>query len=267
LRFTHASDGRGEQGPDTLSSSGRILPEPVRPRRVSIVLATLNERENLAILLSEIATVLPEEPEIVIVDDGSVDGTRDLVRSMARRHSQIVYVFNDHPQTITRAHEQGIRASTAPLLIFMDSDLQHPPEVIPTMLERLDQGFDVVIASRYRPGGSTGTRSPARGLISRSAALLAKTWLRCVRHVSDPTSGFFGVRREALVPDNASPAGYYTLMFLLARMKRPRISEVPYTFRERATGQSKVLSGLSFLRVYATQLLEVKRLESRSVDR
>jgi len=228
------------------------------------VLATLNERENLAILLSEIATVLPEEPEIVIVDDGSVDGTREFVRAVALRHSHIKTVFNECPQTIARAHEQGIRASTAPLLVFMDSDLQHPPQVIPSIIERLTQGYDVVVASRYRPGGGTGTRSPVRGIISRSAALLAKACLRCVRKVSDPTSGFFGVRREALVPDNASPSGYYTLMFLLARMRQPRIAEVPYVFRERPNGQSKVLSGLTFLLVFATQLLEARRLESRS---
>jgi dolichol-phosphate mannosyltransferase len=231
------------------------------------VLATLNERENLAILLAEISTVFAEVPEIVIVDDGSVDGTRELVQSVARHHSQIRFVFNESPQTIARAHEQGIRASTAPLLIFMDSDLQHPPEAIPKILDRLNEGFDVVVASRYGPGGSTGERSPVRGLISRSAGWMARTWLGCVRKISDPTSGFFGVRREALVLDSASPPGYYTLMFLLARMKRPHVAEVPYVFRERTNGQSKVLRGVTFLRVFLWQLLEVKRLESHSVDR
>ncbi len=217
------------------------------------MLATLNERENLAILLSEIATVLPEEPEIVIVDDGSVDGTREFVRSVAARHPQIKFVFNQRPQTIARAHEQGIRASTAPLIIFMDSDLQHPPQAIPKILERLTEGYDVVVASRYGPGGGVGARTPVRGFISRSAGASAKILLRCVRHVSDPTSGFFGVRREALVSDTDSPPGYYTLMFLLARMKGPRVAEVPYAFRERKNGTSKVLNGLAFPRSAARE--------------
>jgi dolichol-phosphate mannosyltransferase len=245
------------------STPGGALPQPFSPYRAAIVLATLNERENLAILLSEISTVFRDTPEIVIVDDGSVDGTRELVRSMARRHPQIKFVFNEGPQTIARAHEQGILASTAPLLIFMDSDLQHPPQVIPKMLERLSDGYDVVIGSRYTPGGDTGERTPIRGLISRSAGMLAKILLRSVRQVSDPTSGFFGVRREALVPYNDPPPGYYTLMFQLARMQRPRVAEVPYGFRERQNGRSKVISGPGFLRIFATQLVVAKRLESR----
>lgn len=228
------------------------------------MLATLNERENLAILLSEIAAVLTEEPEIVIVDDGSVDGTREFVRSVAAHHARVKAVFNECPQTIARAHFQGIRASTAPLLIFMDSDLQHPPQAIPAMLDRLTSGYDVVIGSRYLPGGDTGTRSAIRGLISRSAALLARILLRSVRGVSDPTSGFFGVRREALVLDDDSPRGYYTLLFLLARMTRPRFAEVPYVFRERRNGHSKVLNGLAFPFVFTIQLLLARRLESRS---
>lgn len=254
----------GEPDPDGYSSSGRLPPDPLGPRRIGIVLATLNERENLSILLSEIASVLPEVPEIVIVDDGSVDGTREFVRAVASRHPQIKFVFNDCPQTIARAHEQGIRASSAPILIFMDADLQHPPQAIPSMVARLSDGFDVVIGSRYLPGGDTGTRTAIRGVISRIAGLMARIWLSCVRGVSDPNSGFFGVRREALVLSKVSPRGYYTLLFLLARMKQPRIAEVPYVFRERQNGESKVLNGLAFPFVYATQLLVARRLEAQA---
>lgn len=231
---------------------------------MGIVLATLNERENLAILLSEIAAVLPERPEIVIVDDGSVDGTREFVLAVAARHPEVHAVFNDGPQTIARAHEQGLRVATAPYLVFMDADLQHPPSVIPQMVGQLNGGFDVVIGSRYQPGGGTGSRSPIRGLISRCAGLLARVALPCIRGLSDPNSGFFAVRRRAIVLGPDSPRGYYTLLFLLARMWKPRVTEVPYVFRERGNGESKVLDGISFPFVYLEQLLMARRLEGRS---
>ena len=228
------------------------------------MLATLNERENLAILLSEIAAYLPERPEIVIVDDGSVDGTREFIRAVASRHPEVHGVFNDVPQTIARAHEQGLGVAQAPYLICMDSDLQHPPSAIPRMVEQLKAGYDVVVGSRYLPGGGTGARTPIRGLISRCAGLLARFALRSIRGVSDPNSGFFGVRRSAMVLCKDPPRGYYTLMFLLARMRNPRVTEVPYVFRERGNGESKVLSGLAFPFVYAMQLLTARRLEVRS---
>jgi len=255
--------------PGTAAPHGTLGPEqspadPPDPPRVGIVLATLNERENLAILLSEIAAVLPETPEIVIVDDGSVDGTREFIRAVAARHPEVHPVLNDAPQTIARAHEQGLRVSTAPFLIFMDSDLQHPPCAIPRMVERLDTGYDVVVGSRYLPGGGTGARTPIRGLISRCAGLLARAALPAIRGISDPNSGYFGVRREALVLDDEAPRGYYTLLFMLARMRNPRVTEVPYVFRERQNGESKVLNGLAFPFVYAMQLLVARQLESQS---
>jgi dolichol-phosphate mannosyltransferase len=255
----------GESGADPPVRPANPFVEPKSPPPVGIVLATLNERENLAILLSEIASVLPELPEIVVVDDGSMDGTREFIRAVANRHPEIRVVLNDCPQTIARAHEQGLRASTASFLIFMDADLQHPPSAIPSMVARLSSGFDVVIGSRYMPGGHTGSRTPIRGLISRSAGFMARLLLGNLRGVSDPNSGFFGVRRGAVVLDHDSPRGYYTLMFLLARMNHPRIAEVPYSFRERGSGESKVLNGLAFPFVYAIQLLTARRLEARAL--
>jgi dolichol-phosphate mannosyltransferase len=233
----------------------------------AIILATLNERDNLPILLSEIHAALSSVPEIVIIDDGSTDGTREFAKSFAANHSNVKLVLNDSPQTIARAHYQGIRTSTADLLVFMDSDLQHPPQSIPAILQGLNSGFDVVVGSRYCHGGHTGERSLFRGLVSRTAGLLARMTLRCLRKLSDPTSGFFGVRRDVIVDEVVSPPGYYTLMFLLARMKRPRVEEVPYVFRERGSGRSKVMRGVTFVHVYLSQLMAARRLEDARGDR
>jgi len=228
---------------------------------LTIVLATINERENLASLLGQIRTVAGTEPELVIVDDGSVDGTRDVILSAAKTDPRVRYVFNGAPRTIVGAHLQGIALSTTEYVIVMDSDLQHPADLIPPILHSLKQGYDVVVASRYKPGGSPGPRSPWRGLISRVAAVMARRAVRNARGLSDPVSGFFGVRRDGFAPIDGCVRGFETLLFVLASADNPNVTEIPYCFQERGNGESKVLRGWTFLRVFLVQLLVAKRLE------
>lgn len=242
-------------------SVGRTGPELRGPPEVTIVLATINERENLTCLLGQIRSLAGPEPELVIIDDGSLDGTREVILSAAQMDPRVRYVFNGAPRTIVGAHLQGIALSSTEYIIFMDSDLQHPADLIPPILNRLKQGYDVVVASRYKLGGSSGTRSPLRGLISRVATVMARLAVQNARGLSDPVSGFFGVRREIFGPLDGALRGFETLLFVLAAADNPKVAEIPYCFRERGKGDSKVLRGWTFVRVFLAQLLAAKRLE------
>jgi dolichol-phosphate mannosyltransferase len=233
----------------------------VRPSELTVVIATSNERENLPIVLFEIEKACGPLVEIVIVDDESTDGTREILRSAAQANPHLRFLQNEERQTIVKAHMQGIAQSETPYVVLMDADLQHPPEAIPRILGGLRQGYDVVVATRFGKGGHSGSRTAMRGLISRIAAFLIQISIVNTRQLTDPTSGFFGIRRLTFEPDVPDLRGYETLVFVLAMMKQPRIAEVPYGFRERGSGESKVLRGFSFLRVFFIQLVVAKRLE------
>ncbi len=233
----------------------------VDPRDVTVLLATINERANLPQLLSEIEHECGVGVQVVVVDDGSSDGTREFLQRVAKLNGSLRCIFNPAPQTIVGAHIQGITTARTPFIVVMDSDGQHPPTAIPRILEGLKNGSDVVIGTRFGPGGGTGGRSAFRGLVSRVAAAMIQITIANTRSISDPTSGFFGVRRAALEPFTRDLRGYETLVFVLAMMDTPRLGEVPYLFRERTNGQSKVIRGFSFFRVFFTQLVAAKRTE------
>jgi len=233
----------------------------VPPTDVTVLLAAINERANLPGLFADIERACGKGVQLVVIDDGSTDGTREYLRAAARENESLRYIFNAAPQTIVGAHIQGMANCRTPYIVMMDSDGQHPPEAIPRLLRGLAQGKDVVVATRFGPGGSTGGRSAFRGLMSRVAAVLIQVTVGNTRSISDPTSGFFAVRRRALVPFTRDLRGYETLVFVLAMMDRPRIGEVSYIFRARGSGESKVLRGWSFFRVFFTQLVAAKRTE------
>jgi len=230
---------------------------------VSIVLATLNERPTLPELLARIRALQLPPWEIVVVDDGSTDGTREFVGELAASDRRVRLVVHDGKQTTVRAQGQGILAARGARVVVMDSDLQHPPEMLPTMLRWLEEGTALVVASRYVPGGSVGPRSPLRAVLSRGAEGIAKLLLRDARRVSDPVSGFFAFRRTVYVPLPPGYRGYKLLLFLLVMARGMPIREAPLQFEPRTEGASKVVQGLGFARVFLQELLLAKRLERR----
>jgi dolichol-phosphate mannosyltransferase len=234
----------------------------MRPQ-LSIVLATLNERPNLPELLHRIQTVALPPWEVVVVDDGSTDGTREYVRATAATDPRVRLVEHDGKQTTVRAQGQGILASRGAIVVVMDSDLQHPPELLGPMLRELEGDAALVVASRYVPGGSVGPRSPLRAVLSRGAEGVAKMVLSEARAVTDPVSGFFAFRRDVYVPLPAGYRGYKLLLFLLVMARGRPVREVPLRFEPRSEGASKVVQGLGFARVFLQEVLLAKRLEHR----
>jgi len=227
--------------------------------RVSIVLATLNEVANLPLLVSAIAGLPLPTYELVFVDDGSTDGSRKYLDGLAARDPRVRLVYHDGKQTTVRAQGQGIAISKGSYVVIMDSDLQHPVEVLPALVEALEGGAALAVASRYRQGGSTGERSIGRAVISRGAGRIAKLFLPDARRVTDPVSGYFAFRREAYQPLDPELRGYKLLLFVLVMVRGRPISEVGYRFEPRASGSSKVTQGLAFLRVFLAEVRVARR--------
>lgn len=244
-----------------------IVPALATDGGVSIVLATLNERQNLPPLIERIRSQALPRYEIVIVDDGSTDGTREYLRTEASRDPRVRPLYHEGKQTTLRAQCQGIESAAFPLVVVMDADLQHPPELLKPMVDRLGSGAQLVVASRYAPGGTAGPRTTYRWLLSRGAEWLAKLLVPPARRVSDPISGYFAFRRDIWVPLDPSYRGYKLLLFLLVMAEGRPVVEVPFRFAPRPEGESKVASGLGFVRVFLGEIRRARQLRASLAPR
>jgi dolichol-phosphate mannosyltransferase len=244
----------------TAMASARTEP-PAEFPLVSVILATFNERENLPQLLDRLWALPLPAFEVVVVDDGSTDGTREFLSGAARSEPRLRLIWHDGKQTTLRAQCQGIAGSVGRFVVVMDADLQHPPEVLPAMVKALADGSALVVGSRYARGGSAGPRDAVRAMISRGAEWTAKLFLPEARSVSDPVSGFFAFRRELFRPLPPDWRGYKLLLFLLVMARGERIAEVAFRFEPRGSGASKVTQNSRFIRFFLTELLLAKRLE------
>jgi dolichol-phosphate mannosyltransferase len=231
------------------------------PLRLSIVLATYNERSNLPELIERLRGLSLPRYEVIVVDDGSTDGTRQFVDELVASDPRFRPLYHEGKQTTVRAQSQGIRAARGEFVVIMDADLQHPPELVPEMVRHLEQGSVLAVASRYVPGGSPGARSALRGLLSLGAEGIARAMLPDARHIADPVSGFFAFRREVFRPINPGFRGYKLLLFVLVMAHGQPVTEVPFRFVPRTAGASKVTGGLGFVRVFLTEVLMAKRVE------
>jgi len=213
------------------------------PAELSIVTPTFNEAENVALLVDAVARALPDVRwEIIFVDDHSPDGTSEAVRAIAQRDPRVRIVHRYGRRGLSSACIEGIMSSSAPYVAVMDSDMQHDEAILGAMFRRLKHGdVDLVIGSRYVAGGSTGEWSKSRVWASRVATRLASRLTRV--HIDDPMSGFFMVRRDTFLSalPNLSSVGFKILLDLAASTPQPvRVAEVPYTFRNRQHGASKL---------------------------
>lgn len=227
---------------------------------LTIVVPTLDERENLSPLMASLDRVLTGvEYEVVFVDDDSGDGTSDLARQMAQQDRRIRVVQRIGRRGLSSAVVEGMMASSSPYLAVMDSDLQHDEKILPAMLQKLKDGhLDLVVATRHREGGSMGEMASHRRKLSEWGRRLSS--LICRTNLSDPMSGFFVVTREYVneVARRLSGTGFKVLLDLVVSSRRPvRIAEVPYVFRPRVHGQSKldILVGLEYLELLADKMV------------
>ncbi len=208
---------------------------------LSLIIATYNERENLEKLVEEIFSSLKgSEFELIIVDDNSPDGTGELADKIASTHSNIEVVHRQGKLGRGTAVLDGVKAANGEIIGVMDADFQHPPELLKTLLGMAEGGVDVVIASRYVEGGGAEGRTSFRDFVSRIALWLSHLFLPQTKGVRDTQSGYFLFKREAMDNVPLDVRGFTVLVGILAKGKYKTTVEVPYTFKTRAAGRSKL---------------------------
>ncbi len=208
---------------------------------LSIIVPTYNERANLEELLKRIDSALRVygvSYEVIIVDDNSPDGTAEYAEKLSELYP-VKVLKRLGKLGLSSAVLDGLKIAEGEFVAVMGADLQYPPEVLPKMLEKL-QNCDVIIASRYVEGGSMSEWSFLRRLISKGATLITRVLLPKVRTVKDPMSGFFIFRRDVVEGVSMNPRGFKILLEILVRGNVRKICEVPYTFGVRFKGESKL---------------------------
>jgi dolichol-phosphate mannosyltransferase len=255
-----------DQGPELQLSKDTVV--------LSIIIPTYNESKNILNLLVRLRKVMSNSisvtPEIIVVDDNSPDNTGNIVESYSENNIEL----QDSERSKTNSHEsrgarfdrnsytrgcsikvvhrsqksglvsailEGIKSSTGQYILVMDADLSHSPEVIPKMISELEKPeIDIVVASRYAIGGSIIGWPIKRRLLSKGAVKIAKYGLHIRKEVRDPMSGFFALKRHIIEKITIDSAGYKILLEILVKASEARVKEVPYTFKDRKAGQSKL---------------------------
>jgi dolichol-phosphate mannosyltransferase len=210
---------------------------------LSIIIPTLNERDNVREIVSCLDDAMAGEAwEVVFVDDDSGDGTLEVLHDLSRADPRVRYLHRIGRRGLASAVTEGIQSTSSPFVAVMDCDLQHDVTVLPTMLARVqDPECDIVVASRFMATAGVGDWSRNRLFLSNIAKKLAHLVL--ASKITDPMSGFFMIRRGAFdqAVRNLSNQGYKILLdILLSAEPSLRVEEVPYTFRARLRGESKV---------------------------
>jgi len=226
---------------------------------LSVVVPTLNERGNLIPLLRCLQEALKNiDYEVVIVDDDSADSTAAMARSLAQSNPRVRVIQRIGRRGLASATVEGMLATSSPYLLVMDADLQHDEQIVPVMLQMLkSENLDIVVGSRNVSGGGMGEFASDRVALSNLGRKLSDAI--CKTPVTDPMSGFFLVTREYFhhVVHDLSNVGFKILVDLLASARRPvRLGEVPYTFRSRQHGESKlnILVGVEYVQLLLDKL-------------
>jgi dolichol-phosphate mannosyltransferase len=212
------------------------------PLDLTVVIPTLNEAGNVEILLEKLGVALAGvEWEAIFVDDGSTDGTPELLTQIAQSDRRVRLIRRIGRRGLSSAVVEGALASTAPAIAVIDADLQHDERILPDLHRALAQGHELAIGTRYSSEGSTGEWDDKRLRISRFATALASPIMKT--RLSDPMSGLFAVRRDVLLAaaPKLSNVGYKILLDLVASSPRAlKVAEVGYTFGPRRSGESKL---------------------------
>jgi len=207
-----------------------------KDKAVSIIIRACNKRDNIIPFVQKLHESLAGyKYEIVFIDDNSGGGTAELVSTLPQKYAVNV-VVRKNKRGLASAIVDWLRQVNYETVVVMDADLQHPPEVVPSILQALES-HDLVVASRYRKGDSPRDGTLAGRLISCVANLLA---LPLAPKIKDRMSGFFGFRRTALDPASLNALGWNVGLEVLVRGCCKSVTEIPYTFAPRTHGSSEL---------------------------
>jgi dolichol-phosphate mannosyltransferase len=239
------------------SQDDLLLPVPVgslviskqsslgQPPKFSLVIPTFNEGQNIQetirISCELLDRIIPGNYELILVDDDSPDSTWILACKLIPDYPQLRVMRRETERGLSTAVIRGWQAARGEILGVIDGDLQHPPEILLQLWGEMEKGAELAVASRNIEGGGVSEWSVIRRFLSRGAQVLGLIILpEVIGRLSDLMSGFFMVRRSAIVARPLSPVGYKILIEVVARGKIKWIAESGYVFRERITGVSKV---------------------------
>jgi dolichol-phosphate mannosyltransferase len=212
---------------------------------LSLVLPTYQEKHNIEPIVEQLTAkldhVLPGAYELIVVDDDSPDLTWSIADELTTKYPQLRVIRRVAERGLATAVIRGWQIARGKVLGVIDADLQHPPEVLGQMWAAIDQGADLAVASRNVEGGGVSEWSMLRRVLSRGAQILGLIiFPEGVGRISDPMSGYFLVKREAIAGKILSPLGYKILVEVVGRGQIDKIAEVGYEFQERLSGDSKV---------------------------
>ena len=245
------------QGPLQIISVPTSLP-------FSLVIPTYNESKNVGKLVSHLVALLdnllPEQYELILVDDNSPDRTWEVAQQLTSHYPQLRVMRRQQERGLSSAVIRGWQVAQGEILGVIDADLQHPPDTLVQMVNSVRTGgADLAVASRHVAGGGVSDWSFLRRFLSRGAQMLGLLILPgVVGRVTDPMSGYFMVRRSAIAGPTLNPLGYKILLEVIGRGRVGEIAEVGYVFQEREAGESKVT-----WKQYVEYLGHLVRLRSR----
>jgi dolichol-phosphate mannosyltransferase len=224
-----------------------VEPLPVTPYTVSILTASLNEVENIELWLKSILEIYKNKKlysirEVVIVDDGSYDGTVQKILSIKESFPlPIKLIQRNRKMGTLNAQISGALLCTSDYTFILDCDLQHPIELMPKLIENLDKQPDIIIGSRYIKGG-VNRWNPYRGIVSRVATFIAQVMIGEARNVKDPLSGYFIIKTNLIRELRPYEGMYKPLLYAISMHKKLSIIEVPVSMMDRSYGESKIVN-------------------------
>ncbi|MFL0250041.1 polyprenol monophosphomannose synthase [Clostridium neuense] len=207
---------------------------------LSIIIPVYNERQNIKELVTRIENALKDNNyEIIFVDDSN-DETTNIIMSLAKQDDKVKLIHREGKKGLSSAVIEGFKMARGDVFAVMDGDLQHPPEIMPIMLSKINEGADIVIPSRFIEGGSDGGLNLFRKLVSGTARYMGKLLFKKLRKVSDPTSGIFMLKKSIINDKKLSDIGWKILIEILVMGDYNNLVEIPYGFDTRNSGESKM---------------------------
>ena len=218
--------------------------------KISIILPTYNEKDNIIILIDSIRDHLKNSPEIIVVDDDSPDKTWQLVEELNYDNVKVLRRINQ--RCLTTAISDGISMSNGEIIVWMDTDLSMPPEKITALLEKIDEGYDISVGSRYIPdGGTVIVENSQDSMLSAVSSFIMNFFIQKLLDPSfkDYTSGFIAIRKEVLknIKLRGDYGEYFIDLIYNAIKKGYKVIEIPYILQARKHGESK--TGTNFFQL------------------
>ncbi len=244
-----------------------VLTTPDKQENISIVTASLNEKSNIKIFLGQVMDLIRTKnirkiDEIVIVDDGSTDGTVNIIETFTKENNdiRITLVKRNKKMGTVDAQIEGAKQAKNEYILVMDCDLQHPVEYIENFVDKFNYGYDIIIGSRYIVG-SKNSWEPEREIISRVATMIAHVMFPFTYKIKDPLSGYFLCRRDMLADLKPYKYMYKPLLYLLIfNNKNKNYIELPIEMMSRKSGESKIVNSYSrTILMYSREILTYYR--------